>query len=404
VAALLGLLKVADHTQRNKLNIFTYVAAKSYPRILRKFQHDFESKPFIDAILDIPPAQAINSGRLFLKQRSTDSTWSERDTTFVEVLSRPVSERFLGLSQIGIPNIIRLVKSYQKSSARDRSAFYNPETCEDFHRLLCHLLRRYEAALTTLLELENNSSEDTEEAVFSLTVCGLTLHALVYSSFLEDHLCCIRAPSLHPFRRSESSHMDIKSDAGEPLACESIESKSQMDSSLQSVRNTYVNCLKSQVAHFEAARQFVASGSRFRDTPVAIQIISPPSLSTEMLPWRRVLKDIMSLNPGNPYSYSDDEAIEAIAAIERAVSAHAVLEKRLKDKNEWIFGGTLHCAAHLACIINSSDPFETDLSDVSDFDFYFHPSLILDPRMWTRRWPFPTNAAQFVLGCCPFRR
>ena len=92
---------------------------------------------------------------------------------------------------------MKIPKNYKGA---DLPAFYTEDTCEEFHRLLCHLLRRFEAALLTLHDLRDCPRAEIQSkcfdiAVYNAATCGLTLWSLVYSSFLEEHLSRFQAPN-----------------------------------------------------------------------------------------------------------------------------------------------------------------------------------------------------------------
>jgi hypothetical protein len=122
---------------------------------------------------------------------------------FIDFLLQPITEHFLDLSQLEIPNLTRVAKQYHDKPGPVLPALYTEKTCEEIHHLLCHLLRRFEAALMKLHEFQNRSLEDRrtddfEMAVYAVAICGVTLRSLVHSSFLEEHIIRIQAPNPYP--------------------------------------------------------------------------------------------------------------------------------------------------------------------------------------------------------------
>jgi hypothetical protein len=372
VAALLSLLQVADQTQGDKLGIFSYVAAQCYPRMLQKFQHGSDSKLFIKCLLESDPSRAHSAERPFPNLQPIHTPLAQRDIAFISFLAKPLTEHFLHLSRIPIPKLIELAKHYHETPGAEFPHLYTRETCEEFHRLLCHLLTCYEAALSALHDLEDLShaerqTELFDNAVYCVATCGLTLRSLVHSSFLEEHLCRILAPNPHITKLDDTSHADATSDDGELSGSGTIIWQPWQvfgrDSGSSSVRRAYVNHLRSLVAPLEAANDLVAIASRFRDSRCTINVAVVPDCGPAMLPWRTLIKEIIpSARTSNFRSFTADEAI---TAIECALSSNVDFAARLTDDGMggWNFRGSFHCTACLASVVHRPELLETDSAD-----------------------------------------
>jgi hypothetical protein len=375
---LLSLLKVAEQNEGDKLGIFTYVAAKSHRKMLQRLQHEIYSRPFFNSLLGIAPSRANDITRPFPNSQSIDSPLGKRDAAFIESLSQPINEHFLRLSKVGIPKLLVLAKRYKAGSTL--TSIYTKETCEEFHRLLCHLLRCYEAALLTLDEfkarfLSDVNIEEFEIAVYGVATCGITLRALAYCSFVEEHFSRIRAPDpLTSQRRNHAQgQMDAEimyGDEDPELLSERISIQTPMIPAGKHynspvVRDAYVDWLRSQVAHFEAANHLIGIASLFRGTHSSMTVIADQDSDTAMRPWQRVIRDVISSSdPSDSFHYTVEDAI---VAIEELVSRNVSLETLLKGdmssgRNFW---GTLHSEACLASMIHCSDSLQVRGMDES---------------------------------------
>jgi hypothetical protein len=187
---------VAPGDRGDNLNVFFYVVAQSYQRMLRTFQDGSDSKPYIDCLLEMEPSQARTIELPFPNPQPIGSPLGKRDGAFIKLLAQPITEHFLHLAEI-IPSLIQLARQYCDVPG---TPFYTQDTCEEFQSLLCHLLRRFKTALHALHAFRDippalRDSDGFESAIYALTICGLTLHSFVHSSFLEENLRRIRAPN-----------------------------------------------------------------------------------------------------------------------------------------------------------------------------------------------------------------
>jgi hypothetical protein len=338
-----ALLNLSKHSQADGFGMFTYVAAQSHPRMLQKFQPGSDSKRFIDCLLQLVPVKMWASERPFLLPQRVDTPVGKRDMTFIKLLAQPVTGHFLKLSELspGIPAIMQIVKRYMTTPGADLPAFYTEDTCEEFHHLLCHLLRRFEAALLALHDLRDCprpelQSKAFDVAVYDVATCGLTLWSLAYSSFLEEHLWRIHAPN--------------------PLAqAGGVDVESPEDSGSLDVHAAYTDCLRSQTAHFEAANYLIFSASRFRDRPISIKVVASADCGAEMRPWREVTAERVG-----QIDVCKFDAQEVISVIEEKLATNATLASRLDGDAQLggNFRGTLHSKVCLASFINASDNFE----------------------------------------------
>jgi hypothetical protein len=321
---LLSLLNIAEENDGNTLGIITYVAATSRRKILRGLERDSHSGPFFENLLDIPPARAQQSARPFPNRQHVHPTLATRDAGFLEALSAPINEELLQLSTIGIPNLMKMAMAYKPGMAVP--LIYTNATCEDVHRLLCHVLRCYDASLAVLDNVEVHPPigvmDQFEIAVYGVATCGLVLQTLAHSSFIDEHMYRILPPDLRTQRYHDDQH------------------------------HAYADWLRSLVEHVEAADKITP---HIRSKHISIEIVAVPDCGISMRPWKHVVKEIMcSSSTTQSFKYTEQDAIEAIEAIELLASKNANLENRLKG--DMLLGqnfrGTVHAQTCLASIIH----------------------------------------------------
>jgi len=373
--ALLNLLRASSRAEGDGFGMFAYVSAQSHSRMLQNFQLGSDSKRFIDCLLELGPETMRVSERPFPLPQRTDTPLGKRDIAFITQLAQPITDHFLKLRELhpSIPAILKTVELYNTNPGADLPAFYTADMCEEFHHLLCHLLRRFEAALLALHDFQDCPRAELQSkafdiAVYDVATCGLTLWSLVYSSFLEEHLWRIQAPN--PLVQARP--VDLKSPEDAKLISEGSEWQpwwfSGRDSGSLAVRAAYTDCLRSPVAHFEAADDLISSASRFRDGRVSIKVVVSEDCGAEMRPWREVIVELVGQNHS-----SKCNAQEVISVIEAKVATNATLASRLDGNTQLggFFRGTLHSKVCLASLIDASDKLETNksieyaISDVS---------------------------------------
>jgi hypothetical protein len=339
-AAVIKLLTAADQNSGDTLGIFTYVAAKDYQKMLWMWQHEDCSKPFYKCLLDVPPSRAKAGRRPFPVPQSITTFSGRRDADFLESLSQPLNEYFLKLSKLGIPNLMKLAVEYTTDS--DLPPIYTVNTCEEVHRLLCHLLRCYDRSLLALdkftgTPLSDKKMEDFEAAVHCFTTCALMLRDFAYSSIFAEHIS--RIQPVDPRARRLDGWIDAE------------EGEEVLDSEL--VGDAYANWLRSRVVYFEATNNLIGIASQFRG--VSLKILTIQHAEVTLRSWREVVAEVLSSS--SPSGSSSCSLQDAILAIEKVISRNISFGKQLKllGKN---FHGMPHCEAFLASLIHRSNSLE----------------------------------------------
>ena len=229
---------------------------------------------------------------------------------------------------------------------------YMKETCEDLHRLLCHLLRCYEILIATLsgFEVSSSTGDDADEfeiAVYGVATCGLTLGTLAQSTFIDEHMCRI-LPSDH---RSWPP-LNWEGSLREP------EVRSQADARSYIGRHAYADWLQSLTEYYEAAGKLVKMAPHIHRMQISIEVVAVPPSGTSMRPWQQVIEELVSSS--NSMKSLQYTAQDAILVIEEFVSRNPNLSAQLKGDMSLgrDFRGVVHSQACLASMIHRSDSGE----------------------------------------------
>jgi hypothetical protein len=359
VAALLSLLNVADQSDGNKLGILSYVAATSRLKSNRSLGRDPHNNSFFADLLEITPSRAKQSARPFPDRQHVHPTSTTRDAAFLEALSAPLNEDLFQLSTIGIPHLMAIARAYEPGMEVPR--IYTAATCEDVHRLLCHLLRCYDASLTTLINAETRPPVDVidqfEIAVYGVATCGLTLRALAHTSFIDEHMYRILHSGPRSRRRRGGQDWTTAVEESNSGAIPT-EINPGSDNGSPFVRHPYANWLRSLVEHFEAADELIRIAPRIRSAHISVEIVAIPDCGTSMRPWKVVVKEIIcSSIMTQSFKFSEQDAIEAIESL---ASRNPSLEKRLKGDMSLgqNFRGFVHAQTCLASTVHSYNSSE----------------------------------------------
>jgi hypothetical protein len=362
VAALLRLLDVADENDGDKLGIFSYVAATSRRKMLRGLGHDSHSNSFFGNLLDLPPLRAKQSARPFPDRHPTLDV---RDAAFLEALSAPLNEDVLRLSAIAIPHLMEMALAYKPSATIPQ--VYTDATCEEFHRLLCHVLHCCDVSLTKLNTVDTHppvgAIDQFEMAVYGVATCGLTLQTLANTSFIDEHMHRVLPPSLRSQRRRADKHG--KTAEEEPIP-EVTPTGMDFGDGNESP-HAYADWLRSLVAPFRAADELIKVAPRIRSTRISIEILTIPDCGTSMRPWKQAVKEVMcSSTIAQSFECSEQEAIEAIESL---ASKNKNLGQRLKG--DMLLGqnfrGTVHAQACLASFIHLRNSPERERDGLVSF-------------------------------------
>jgi hypothetical protein len=326
--------------------------------MIRGLGHDSHPNSFFDDLFDIPPSRAKQNARPFPDRQHVHPM---RDAAFLEALSAPLNEELFQLSTIGIPNLMEMAMTYKPGMATP--LIYTDATCEDFHRLLCHLLHCFEVSLTQLNKVDAHPPagviDEFEIAIYGVATCGLTLQTLAYASFIDKHMHRILPPS--PRSRRHRDSQDGKAAEGvrnSEVTLPGMNFGNGNESHL--VRHAYADWLRSLVEHFQAADELIRIAPHLRSTHISIELLTIPDCNTSMRPWKQAVKEIMSSSVmTQSFKCSEQEAIELIESL---ASRNANVEKRLKGDMSLgrNFRGTVHPQACLASFIHFYNSPERD--------------------------------------------
>lgn len=210
----------------------------------------------------------------------SSSTGSQHDEPFLlELLDLPFPQP--------IPNLLQ-----QACAARDNEPFqaYSEKTQAGFHMLLCFLFEQYTSALMKL----EDKSQSYSGALHIATFFGGLLLLIANSTAIKQH-----------FEAIQGSLLDLCCDKTGDIALEELTNEDEdgdEDGDLHSIQQESIHaaCLLKvyhdwfmlMVSHFDAVRtlaEYIMDQS-FPYNEVAIRILTPPCVCTQMLSWEALLE------------------------------------------------------------------------------------------------------------------
>jgi hypothetical protein len=380
VAAVTALINIDDPDQQH--NLLIYATAKSCPKLIRRFQHRIHSRPYLDRIQEINRLQT--TGRDFPPAQPITSRKGQRDAAFLAAISHPQNQLVFGLSGLSISHLLNIAKRYDKAPAGSPlPQIYTQDTCMEFMRLLKHILKEYEKALRTVAQFKGRAIEAKEIAefrngIYALTTSGLTLHAIVYTSFFDEHLQRLRVHHHAPLAVIPAAIPTLAAEAAPPastpddpdsdfdffdtdlnlidldnlpldldfLSDTDMGTDTDTDTEAEfplaladpGVWRTYGKRLRGLVSNFEAANNLIKhpfkSGGQRLSLQVEVLAFSQPDKSIG--DWKDLFRAIVS-PPNNPPPYNVETAITRILQLLPAESRRIIK-----------FWGSQHCEASLA--------------------------------------------------------
>ena len=363
---------VNAENQDQQHNLLVYIAAKSCAKLTRRIQNKVHSRPYLDRL------QAANrvqiQGRDFPLAQPLTSRKGQRDAAFLEAISHPQNQVVLHLTRVSISRLMNVAMRYRNAPAGSPlPQIYTRETCEDFMQLLKHVIQEYREALHSLTlpvfkgRIKDQDVPHFTDCIYAVTACGLTLHAIVHTSFFDEHLQRLRLhhpPPPSPTTVASNPDVDIDLfdinvdfdlDNFDPdlgfISDTDLEAESEADfpvvghHSDPSVWRTYGKRLRGLVSNFEAAKNLIKHPFKSGDQKLSLQVqvlaFKPPNKTIG--DWKQTFTEIVS-PPNNPPLYDIHTAIDAILGLLPPESKKGIT-----------FGGTQHCEASLAAMAVTDD-------------------------------------------------
>jgi hypothetical protein len=235
-------------------------------------------------------------------------------------------EQFISVSTVA-PSLLAMAGIYKANPGGGLPQIYNAETCEEVHQLLLLLLRGYERSLRTINNLQKSAvppkkAAKYEVAILTASTCATALRALLYSSFIGEHLHRIRPP--HP--RTIQVPLSPAGAAGDGLDDEdedselmdimpSVEIHMGSDEDEEAVVHSYLAFLRLQVSPFEAGDNLIGACSRvIGNREIIISTVAAEFPPQTVRNWEEVVKEVMAVSIPNafPSSVTEGQAIEVI--------------------------------------------------------------------------------------------
>jgi hypothetical protein len=273
------------------------------------------------------------------------SILADRDTKFLLALTELALQAFLLLQRM-MPQLWVVALAYRANPSSGVPQIYTLETCQEVHLLLTTLLNFYEESLQTLYNLQKmsvslDSASDHEIAILRVTMCTMTLRALMYSSFVEEHIIHIQPPDPHTIQvQGKGADAEPGDDEEEDPELLNIGICGEADHVM--VAWSYLAFLRLQVGPFEAADTLLGATSRVvGNRQITILTIATAFPSETLRDWEEVVEEIMALPSTDPTPCSIKQATEVIRGVLKACKITGKLK----------FKGTTHCEATLALLI-----------------------------------------------------
>jgi hypothetical protein len=213
---------------------------------------------------------------------------------------------------------------------------YTKDTCQEFHLLLCSVLRHFLLHLRELSLLKKPNRAVFDNAVRKIGCFGEFLQTMAGSVAIQRHLKVIEDELLiFHSRAREVANQTPSNIETKP------ENDIELDVELQSVQPFVIHdgkqlpmwkaakdWLKLMVVHFDALKIVNSHFKVTKVTKITIKIISPPVTDSKMLSWKDLLQDTkyMKFRNADPNPFSskypdpDPTAEDVIAFLEKNIN------------------------------------------------------------------------------------
>jgi hypothetical protein len=273
-------------------NFFTYVVAKSFPKMHHRIDHSKLSFPFFNSL--------INLGPFIYKSSSTDqpipSPYLNLDISFLHILPE-ISAR----ANIKIPYLINLAQSYAKDSVS--LPIYNASTCNEYHQVLCTLLRGLRDGLSSLKQFQPSQGRTLlEQLIDDVLYYSMILHSMVYGSWMETHLQEIGDLLITSHARSASNVNkigEIEDIEGEDTELKSIQPSTVQGDRPLPVWEAFRGWLRLIVSYLEAGSIVTNYVHIYGPESMSIKVIGIPHQGQDMLSWMDLASALFEPEPAS---------------------------------------------------------------------------------------------------------
>jgi len=259
-------------------NFFAYVVAKSFPKMHHRIDHSKLSFPFFNSLISLGP--------FIYKSSSTDrpipSPYLNLDISFLHILPQ-ISAR----ANIKIPYLTNLAQSYANDSAS--LPIYNASTCNEYHQVLCTLLRGLRDGLASLKQFQPSQGHTLlEQLIDDVLFYSMILHSMVYGSWMETHLQEIADLLITSHSRSASNTNntgEIEDIEGEDTELRSIQPSTVQGDRPLPVWEAFRDWLRLIVSYFEAGSIVSNYVNIYGPESMSIKVIGILHQGQDMLSW-----------------------------------------------------------------------------------------------------------------------
>jgi hypothetical protein len=290
-----------------------YVVMACFKKMLSRMNNKFLSLPYFHAITNLPIVQFKETD---LKPEPKEI---DMDKNFRAALLLMSENKLLKTPVTKLREIIS-----EKSAE-----LYTKDTCQEFHEILCELLKLFLKFLEKLDSLDNPIRSEFDVIVRKVACYGEALQMIAGGVAIRRHFQVIEdelSISHHKRARdvaNQTRTLETKRENDDVEGRKDVEQEKDVegrkdvkrekdveqdkDEDLQSVQPFAIrdgkplkmsraarDWLKLMVVHFDALKIVVAYHDRAQISKLTIKVIVPPPLNEEMLSWKDLLRDANS--------------------------------------------------------------------------------------------------------------
>lgn len=294
-----------------------YIVSIFFPAMSRRFRHPCSQRLY-NVITSIDSSSVINAFTLYAKDIIRQSPPSHQDIRLLRLLRSATFINFVQTRGLSIRQLHAL------ALAPGNNSLYTPETCYEFHNLLCGLLRGYSDALSFLMAQCNSttfSSEEFTQKVRDIYTYLQSLWFIAHSNLMATHLATLspllrlRLPAPDQPWISEIDALSSMCNGHEPAAndpncvdlkhCSRCHDLDTNDEDLLSLTRAQgfispdlliLKWLRIQVVHL-AALDIVVGSVATTQRPVSIAFVAYTPCSYQangMQPWKEAISDLIA--------------------------------------------------------------------------------------------------------------
>jgi hypothetical protein len=339
---------------------YCYVTSTCIRKICRRFNHSL-SKPYINSLILLDNVIFKLTPKL-TKTREEEDEGRELDRTALNWITNALTPE----DQVKFPEFMK------KIEAKDDMDFklYCAKTCQEYHKILCHLLLSFNDCLLAVNGFTDSKPGDTiKDQVQSAALYALALQAMIASPAFLQHLQNVQVPLHRLFLSEATTKTEGTTETEGPEIVDqdyddlmAVQPNALRDDRMLALPEAYDKWLRLMLTHYDAAKILYryVKGERFEGNVVKMDILDTPLADNAMLSsWSDLFSSRSSSGSDSkePTSYIPDSADEPTND-----EIYTFLEKAVK----------INFYKNKGIIVNIRNSFRrlvrTKFKDIKDFD------------------------------------